>query len=942
MAVRLNTNEAPEPPPAASPRSSPSASAPSTGTATRTGPPPRCEPSSPPTTASTRRWSSSPTGRTRCSRRCCLAYGGPGRTAALFEPTYALHSHIARITGTDVAIGERRDDFTIDLDEVRRVLAEAEPAITFLCSPNNPTGTIDPPEVLAEVLVAAPGLVVVDEAYGQFAPARPSATWLADRPLVVVRTFSKTWSMAAARLGYCVAPPAVVEALEKVVLPYHLDAVKQIAGELALDFEAEMRARVAALVEERGRLVARLDGPRRRRLPVGANFVLFRPRRLDGKEVWQGLARPLGARARLLVVAPARGVPAGDDRHRRPRTTPSSPPSRRCWHDDRSFGDQAADDEGDGDRGRHRPRRRRRRRSAPACRSSTTCSTSSAATAASASTVEAEGDLHVDGHHTVEDTGIILGEAFREALGDKAGVARFASGLFPLDEALVEVALDLSGRPFVVWDVPFGEVLPLGDPPFNPEMAGHFWQSFATAAGITLHVRKRAGENTHHVVEASFKGVARCLRAGGQDRRRRRPLDQGRCSEQRWEAGMTTLHDPAATHVGPHDPALTERAIEHVRAGTTDLSPSVLRVPLWYYGDATVLEREEALLRRTPIAVVPSARVAARDDFVVRDVLGTSVLVTRGDDGVVRAFLNYCRHRGARPADGCGNARRFTCPYHAWTYDGEGQLVGLPGARGFEEVDRSTAGLVALPCEERHGLVWVVLTAGRSARPRRPPRPARRRARRVGPRRRYQHLRRARSSSPTSSWKAALEAFAESYHFPYVHAKSLIGMNTIPDIGVHDALGPHHRICFPYPWIRQHLTRADVDAWLPSTTWRSSTGCSRTSFSQSARWAWSSLTSSRVTPRLAASCATGGWPSDPAATDDDRAGYDALFEQVHAAVRRRGLRHAAQCGDGIRNGQHDHMLIGRNEIGVQHVVRSFAAALDLDLRAKVAPPSTPS
>jgi imidazoleglycerol-phosphate dehydratase len=127
-------------------------------------------------------------------------------------------------------------------------------------------------------------------------------------------------------------------------------------------------------------------------------------------------------------------------------------------------------------------------------------------------TIEATGDLHVDGHHTVEDTGILLGETFREALGDKAGVRRFASGLFPLDEALIEVALDLSGRPFVAYDVPFGEVLPLGDPPFNPEMAEHFWQSFATAAGITLHVTKRAGVNTHHVVEATFKGVARCLR----------------------------------------------------------------------------------------------------------------------------------------------------------------------------------------------------------------------------------------------------------------------------------------------------------------------------------------------------------------------------------------------------------------------------------------------
>jgi imidazoleglycerol-phosphate dehydratase len=127
-------------------------------------------------------------------------------------------------------------------------------------------------------------------------------------------------------------------------------------------------------------------------------------------------------------------------------------------------------------------------------------------------TVEAQGDLHVDGHHTVEDVAIVLGECFREALGDKAGIRRFASGAFPLDEALVEVALDLSGRPFVAYDVPLGDVLPLGDPPFNPEMAEHFWQSFAVQAGITLHVTLRAGRNTHHVVEATFKGVSRCLR----------------------------------------------------------------------------------------------------------------------------------------------------------------------------------------------------------------------------------------------------------------------------------------------------------------------------------------------------------------------------------------------------------------------------------------------
>ena len=127
-------------------------------------------------------------------------------------------------------------------------------------------------------------------------------------------------------------------------------------------------------------------------------------------------------------------------------------------------------------------------------------------------TVQAEGDLHIDTHHTVEDVAITLGETFAEAVGDKAGVRRFASGLYPLDEALVEVALDLSGRPFVAWNVPLPESLPLGNPPFDPQLAEHAVSSFATNAQITLHVSLRAGRNTHHIVEATFKGLARCLR----------------------------------------------------------------------------------------------------------------------------------------------------------------------------------------------------------------------------------------------------------------------------------------------------------------------------------------------------------------------------------------------------------------------------------------------
>jgi len=128
-------------------------------------------------------------------------------------------------------------------------------------------------------------------------------------------------------------------------------------------------------------------------------------------------------------------------------------------------------------------------------------------------TVVARGDLEVDAHHTVEDVGITVGEVLAEALGDKAGIRRFGSVALPLDEALVEVALDLSGRPFLTYDIDFPpETNPLGNPPFDPQLAEEFWRAFATAAGITLHIRLRSGKNTHHIVEASFKGVARALR----------------------------------------------------------------------------------------------------------------------------------------------------------------------------------------------------------------------------------------------------------------------------------------------------------------------------------------------------------------------------------------------------------------------------------------------
>jgi histidinol-phosphate aminotransferase len=218
-----------------------------------------------------------------------LTYGGHGRRALVFEPTYALHSHIAHITGTEVVTGERRSDFTVDPQTARALAEEHQPSVVFTCSPNNPTGTVESLDLVETLLDATDGLVVIDEAYGEFAPRSALDLVRDDGRLVVARTYSKVWSMAALRLGFAVAPPWVVERLEQVVLPYHLPVATQIAGRVALQWGREMRERVDLLVAERERIsdaLARVSGVRA--YPSGANFVLFRVDG-DGHALWQRL-----------------------------------------------------------------------------------------------------------------------------------------------------------------------------------------------------------------------------------------------------------------------------------------------------------------------------------------------------------------------------------------------------------------------------------------------------------------------------------------------------------------------------------------------------------------------------------------------------------------------------------------------------------------------------
>ena len=217
-----------------------------------------------------------------------LAFGGHGRTVAMFDPTYQLYAQIARVTGADVVVGERTADFELDPAEIERVMSRHAPAVTFLCNPNNPTGLVEPRANLGTLLDLATGLVVVDEAYAEFSDW--SAMDLVDenRAMAVVRTFSKTLSMAALRVGYVVAPTWLVEALEVAVLPYHLDAFKQAATTAALAYTDEMERRVAVIRSERARIQQGFEDLGVLYWPSGSNFILFRPAG-DARAVWQSL-----------------------------------------------------------------------------------------------------------------------------------------------------------------------------------------------------------------------------------------------------------------------------------------------------------------------------------------------------------------------------------------------------------------------------------------------------------------------------------------------------------------------------------------------------------------------------------------------------------------------------------------------------------------------------
>ncbi|WP_329370477.1 histidinol-phosphate transaminase [Streptomyces sp. NBC_00669] len=221
------------------------------------------------------------------------AFGGPGRTAIGFEPSYSMHALISRGTGTGWVSGPRHADFTIDTDAARREIAALRPDVVFICSPNNPTGTATDAETVLGLYDAAqaakPSLVVVDEAYGEFSH-QPSLLPLIDgRPnLVLTRTMSKAFGAAGLRLGYLAADPAVVEAVQLVRLPYHLSSVTQATALAALEYTDTLLGYVEQLKVERDRLVGELRAIGYQVTDSDANFVQF-GRFADSHAAWQAV-----------------------------------------------------------------------------------------------------------------------------------------------------------------------------------------------------------------------------------------------------------------------------------------------------------------------------------------------------------------------------------------------------------------------------------------------------------------------------------------------------------------------------------------------------------------------------------------------------------------------------------------------------------------------------
>ena len=368
---------------------------------------------------------------------------------------------------------------------------------------------------------------------------------------------------------------------------------------------------------------------------------------------------------------------------------------------------------------------------------------------------------------------------------------------------------------------------------------------------------------------------------------------------------------------------LATRALKHFNEGTTDRAPSQMRIPLSAYTDESRFASERrAIFLESPIAIALSLEVPEPGDFQTQTVMGVPLLITRDRDARARCFINVCRHRGAKVCQQeKGHQTRFSCPYHAWTYSNQGELIGVYGEDSFGEVDREAMGLTELACEERAGVIFVCLTPGNTfdidhwlgefAG-------------KLGDQQLTDwHLYTERYLAG-SGWKATMDGYLEVYHHDSVHGKT-VGPHTVGNLLVHDTWGAHQRMAFA----RRNI--AELNNSIPSE-WKEPESFIRVVHS--------------VFPNLSISAILGGqcligfiFPGETStttvtrqlilsaeapATDLEAAEVETFSQMTLQAVRDEDYALVATVQNALHSGANDSFLIGRNEPAVQHYHRMIA------------------
>ena len=367
-----------------------------------------------------------------------------------------------------------------------------------------------------------------------------------------------------------------------------------------------------------------------------------------------------------------------------------------------------------------------------------------------------------------------------------------------------------------------------------------------------------------------------------------------------------------------------QRLLALHEAGTTTLEPDVYRNPVSVYVDPNRFDRErDVLFRRTPLALALSCELTEPGAYRTLSVVGSPVVVVRGDDGAARAFLNVCRHRGGRVVADRGCSRRLTCDYHNWSYDTAGRLVGVPGAAGFERVDRETAGLVELSTAERHGIIWGQIDPSAPLDLDAHLGPLDAELAELG----LEDLTHVgtRDLPADCNWHVAMDTHTESYHFAALHRNSIAPF-TMHDLNVVDRFGPHQRLGFGASSLPT-LAGIAPDDWDVAAhvqfVYLLFPNCSLLVTGDHVEL-FQILPGASVATSMTHQSYFNRAPLD---SDEVVSMTSFLFDMFHAVVRDEDYPCAEGIQVGLASGANSHLVFGRNEPAFHHLHRSYDDAL---------------